>query len=204
MKVVIIDYGIGNINSIVGALSKLGVNYEFSRDHEVIKKADKIILPGVGSFLHGMNNLKKFNLVDVLSEEVMNKNKPILGICLGMQLFCKLSEENKVEVNGLGWLNASVKKFPKDCKIIPHMGWNVIETKNNSQFYKKNTSLDFYFVHSYYVSFNKLEKNIIIEKSNYNIDFPAIIIKDNIFGVQFHPEKSQKDGLEFLRMFVNA
>ena len=204
MSVVIIDYEIGNINSIVGALSKLGVNYEFSRDHKVINKAEKIILPGVGSFLHGMSNLQKFNLVDILNNEVIKKNKPILGICLGMQLFCKSSEENNVEVNGLGWINATVKKFPKDCKILPHMGWNVIETKNNSKFYKKNVVLDFYFVHSYYVNFNEVEENIMIEKSNYYIDFPAMIIKNNIYGVQFHPEKSQRDGLEFLKMFINA
>ncbi len=204
MSIIIIDYGVGNINSIVGALKRLKVKYLFSRNPKDVEKSSKIILPGVGSFENGMKNLEKFKLIDLLNNEVINKKKPILGICLGTQLFCRSSEENNTKIKGLGWLNAEVKKFPKDCKILPHMGWNEVVTKNNSIFYKKNTKLDFYFVHSYYINFNRLEKNILIEKSNYYIDFPAIIIKENIFGAQFHPEKSQKDGLELIKMFINA
>ena len=204
MKVVIIDYGLGNINSIIGALKKININYEFSNESKIIEKAEKIILPGVGSFFHGMNNLIKYNLVDILNNQVIQNKKPILGICLGMQLFCKSSEENNSNIKGLGWINATVKKFPKECKILPHMGWNIIETKNDSKFYKKKTNLDFYFVHSYYMSNDKSDKNILIEYSNYYIDFPAMIIKENIYGAQFHPEKSQKNGLEFLKMFADA
>ena len=204
MKTIIIDYGLGNINSITGALKKLKVKYLFSRNPNDIKKSSKIILPGVGSFENGMKNLEKFKLIDVLNDQVLKKKKPILGICLGAQLFCKSSEENNTNSKGLGWLNAEVKKFPKKCKILPHMGWNQVVTKKKSIFYKKNTELDFYFVHSYYVKFNQTDKNILIEKSNYHIDFPAIIIKENIYGAQFHPEKSQKNGLEFIKMFINA
>ena len=137
MKVVIIDYGIGNINSIIGALKKLKINYEFSNNSKIIEKAEKIILPGVGSFFHGMKNLNKYNLISILNNQVIQNKKPILGICLGMQLFCKSSEENNTKIKGLGWINARVKRFPRECKILPHMGWNIVTTKNDSKFYKK-------------------------------------------------------------------
>ncbi len=204
MKIVVINYGLGNINSITGALKKLNVKYEFSNDLKIIKEADKLILPGVGSFAKGMQNLKNFNLIETLNHQVKIENKPILGICLGAQLFCESSEEDNNQTKGLGWFEANVKKFPKECKILPHIGWNIVKTKNISKFYNENINLDFYFVHSYYINFIKPEKNIIIENSNYYIDFPAIVFYKNIFGAQFHPEKSQKHGLEFLKKFIDA
>ena len=204
MKIVVIDYGVGNINSITGALNKLNVSYEFTNDLNLIELADKLILRGVGSFAKGMQNLKDFNLIDTLNHQVINKKKEILGICLGAQLFCKSSEENGIKTNGLGWLDAEVKKFPKECKIIPHMGWNIVKTKNITKFYNENNYLDLYFVHSYFIDFKKIKNDILVEYSTYYIDFPAMIFNRNIIGAQFHPEKSQRHGLEFLNKFINA
>lgn len=199
MKIAIIDYGLGNLTSVKNAISFLGFDCIITRNPEEIKNADKLILPGVGAFKEGMENLKKFNLIQVLNEEVIKNKKPILGICLGMQLMCNKSYEGG-EFEGLKWFDADVLKFTDDDLRIPHVGWNDVNIKENSLFFsKENSSQAFYFVHSYYLS--PLDKEIVSGVCNYGIDFCAVAQKENIHAVQFHPEKSQKDGLELLKKF---
>jgi len=164
--------------------------------------ANKIILPGVGSFDTGVLNLRNSGLGAVLNEEVMARKKPILGICLGMQLLTAGSEEG--EFPGLGWIKAVSKKFKfssKDLKI-PHMGWNYVRPVNTKSLFKgldteKNR---FYFVHSYYVECTNEEN--VLAKCSYGNDFACAIVKDNIYGVQFHPEKSHKFGMTLLKNFA--
>jgi len=199
--IVIIDYGLGNLNSVLNALNLLGIEAEISRDIEKIKKADKLILPGVGAFEEGMKNLKAFGLIEILNHEVLVKKKPILGICLGMQLFCNKSYEDG-EFEGLKWIDAEVVKFDlKDKSLrIPHVGWNDIECDLDcALFAGGDKTQTFYFVHSYYLA----PKNKEIAKGicNYEIDFCAVLEKENIFATQFHPEKSQTEGLEILKKF---
>jgi glutamine amidotransferase len=201
--IVVVDCGIGNLHSIFKQLLRLGASVMISRTVKDIQDADKLILPGVGNFAHAMKNLYDLNLVSVLTERVLAQKVPILGICLGMQLFGKRSEEGQVD--GLGWINAQTKRFILDEKLhlrIPHMGWNSIEIKRTSPFLNgishDNT---FYFVHSYHVACNEPENVAAI--TSYGIHFTSVIQKDNIYGTQFHPEKSHKCGLQLLKNFMN-
>jgi glutamine amidotransferase len=201
--IVIIDYGLGNLNSILNKFERMGFNAIISSDIEDIEKAEKLILPGVGSFNAGMENLRKQNLISILNKKVISDKIPILGICLGMQLFTKKSEEGNV--NGLGWIDAETKRFEFERRDItfriPHMGWNTIKIKTESSLLEKiDENSKFYFVHSYHVFCN--DENDIIAKTNYGYDFPSIIQKGNIFGIQFHPERSQKIGLNLLKNFA--
>ncbi|PJE81448.1 imidazole glycerol phosphate synthase subunit HisH [Candidatus Pacearchaeota archaeon CG10_big_fil_rev_8_21_14_0_10_32_42] len=197
--IVIIDYGLGNLNSVLNALTLLGIKAEISRDPEKIKNADKLILPGVGAFKEGIQNLEKFGLVEVLNNEVLVKKKPILGICLGMQLFCKKSYEDG-EHEGLGWIDAEVIKFEFKKLRVPHMGWNDVECETTSPLFKGGDKIQtFYFVHSYYPL--PKDQKIVTGVCNYGIDFCASFEKENIFATQFHPEKSQTEGLEILKKF---
>jgi len=199
--IAIIDYEMGNCRSIVNMLYRLGINSIITRDHKKIKSADKIILPGVGSFDAAMANLKKHNLINILNQEVMEKKCPILGICLGMQILTEKSEEGKL--SGLGWISGEAKKFKANQDIkVPHMGWNYVEVNKNSKL-SNGLSHDskFYFVHSYYVNVKNNEESSM--KTNYSLEFDSAIEKDNIFGVQFHPEKSQDAGLEMLHSFLS-
>jgi len=203
-QIVIIDYNMGNLRSVQKAFERVGADAIISNNHEVIKKASKIVLPGVGSFKDGMENLDKLDLIAILNEEVIAKKKPFLGICLGMQLLSKKGYENG-ETKGLSWINAEVIKFDftnyeKKLKI-PHVGWNNVKYKNkNILFDNIVDNSDFYFVHSYY--FNTTE-NIITSTTDYGFDFTSSIQKDNIYAFQFHPEKSQNVGLKLLENFVN-
>jgi len=185
--VVIIDYGMGNVSSVEKALNFLNIKNIISNDKNIIKNSSAILLPGVGSFSQGMNNLRELNLVDLLTDEVVNKKKPFLGICLGMQLIFEKGSEPH-ECDGLGWIKGEVKKLDIDGLKIPHMGWNDIEVQNN-KFYSKINNFDFYFIHSYHVL--PTFKSEIAATVNYGIDIVASIQKDNIFATQFHPEKSQ-------------
>lgn len=201
--IVVVDCGTGNLHSIFKQLLRLGASVMISRTVKDIQDADKLILPGVGNFAHAMKNLYDLNLVSVLTERVLAQKVPILGICLGMQLFGKRSEEGQVD--GLGWINAQTKRFILDEKLhlrIPHMGWNSIEIKRTSPFLNgishDNT---FYFVHSYHVACNEPENVAAI--TSYGIHFTSVIQKDNIYGTQFHPEKSHKCGLQLLKNFMN-
>ena len=190
--IAIIDYGLGNLTSVKNALDFLGIESEITNNIQKIEKADKIILPGVGAFGYGLENLKKLGLIEVLNKEVIKNKKPFLGICLGMQLICKKSYEEG-EFQGLGWIEAEVIRFnlKNEKLLVPHVGWNDVRYNNTEQ--------TFYFVHSYYLDI--ADKSIVVGWCNYGFDFPAIIQKENIFAVQFHPEKSQTEGLEILRKF---
>ena len=200
--IVIIDYGLGNLLSVVNALRAIGHEALISTKPEDIRKADKLILPGVGAFSQGMKNLRESGLIEVLTEEVMKKKKPILGICLGVQLFAEKSYEGG-EHKGLGWIkNSSVEKIvPSDSKLkVPHVGWDTTNFKKNPLFKDLPANPDFYFVHSYYI---KCDDSIITSTFDYGGTFTASIQKDNIYGTQFHPEKSQKNGLKLLKNFVD-
>lgn len=202
--IVIINYDVGNLGSILNMLKKIGAEAIISSNQEDIKKADKLILPGVGSFNYGMEKLQQSGLIELLNRKVLNEKTPILGICLGLQLFTKKSEEGKL--NGMGWIDAQTVKFQfnseqKQLKI-PHMGWNEVAVKKQSVLFKDMSFEEsrFYFVHSYYVQCN--QEQDILTTTHYGYDFHSGVEKENIVGVQFHPEKSHKFGLKLLKNFV--
>ena len=198
--IVIIDYGIGNVGSIYNMIKKIGFKCVISCDLKDIKRAKKIILPGVGSFDAAMEKINSIKgLKNTLTNCVIENKIPLLGVCLGMQLLTLGSEEGKLP--GLGWIDANTKKFPKLKKLkVPHMGWNTVKIITNSTLIKKHYSdLRFYFVHSYYVSVNN--KKFSAMKTEYGIEFDSAIEKENIFGVQFHPEKSHRYGMKLLKSF---
>jgi glutamine amidotransferase len=202
--VVIIDYGVGNLGSIQNMLKKIGSNVKITNDANEIKSASKLILPGVGNFDYGMKNLESNNLIEILNDVVFNKKTPILGICLGAQLMTKSSEEG--EKNGLGWFDAEVVKFnfEKVTNLkVPHMGWDTVESiKENLLTKDLYINSKFYFVHSYYIK--SAIKNDIMFTTHYGNEFISGLNKDNIFAVQFHPEKSHKYGLKLMQNFVNT
>jgi glutamine amidotransferase len=198
--VVIIDYGMGNLFSVKNALDAIGVESIISDNPNDLKKADKIILPGVGAFPDGMKNLKNRGFVEVLEKEVLEKKKLFLGICLGMQLLASDGEEHKL-TKGLGWIDGHVRKFNVQSDFrIPHIGWNDIFIKKENPLFGAIKTPVFYFVHSYHII--PKDSSVVIATCNYGEEFVVAIQKDNIFGVQFHPEKSQKCGLELLKNFI--
>lgn len=200
--IVIIDYGMGNLRSVQKAFERIKVPVLITSDKMAILKADKIVLPGVGNFERGIANLKANELYNTLNEAVIKNKTPILGICLGMQLMTEFSEEGNVV--GFGWVKAKTKKFvfEKSGFKIPHMGWNNLLVKNNRSLLKGiNEENFFYFVHSYYV---KCEDEIdVLSETNYGYKFVSAFNKGNIWGCQFHPEKSHDTGLTLLRNFAN-
>ena len=201
-KIVIVDYGTGNLNSVHKSLDRLGVDSIISSDPNDIDSADKLILPGVGHFGNAMANLRELNLLDALHEAVLVKQKPILGICLGMELMANRSEEGNAA--GLGWIDAEMIRFNISNKKrykVPHIGWNKIWIKKNSLLMKNvSESSEFYFVHSYHLKINN--QSDILNETQYELIYPSAIEKDNIFGVQYHPEKSHDAGEQLLRNFV--
>ena len=196
----VIDYQMGNIQSVVNALTYIEESAVIVKTAHELSQVDRIILPGVGAFGVGIENLKKQGIVEALNREVLEKKKPFLGICLGMQLICKESFEFG-HFLGLGWIDASVRKFEKELKVrIPHVGWNNLTIKKLNELIQKNTKeLDVYFVHSYYVDAN--DPDVVIATCEYGREFAAVLEKGNIFATQFHPEKSQAIGLQILRNF---
>ena len=204
LKVVIVDYGMGNIQSVFRKFSLFGINPIVSQDSATINSADKIVLPGVGHFGEAMKNLISLNLVDVLHENVLVRKKPTLGICLGMQLMTSFSEEGEGLVKGLNWFDASVKKFQiNDIQKykVPLIGWNKIEIKKPSILMSGiENGEEFYFVHSFYCEAND-EANIL-NSTNHEMDFVSAIEKENIFGVQYHPEKSHQAGERLINNFI--
>lgn len=209
MKITILDYKIGNYFSLINALKNCDVNFLVSNDIMEIKKSDVLILPGVGAFKSGMDNLKKLNLIDSIKEHA-EKKKKILGICLGMQLLLNKSEEFGDE-NGLGLIDGSVKKLPSKNSLgqknmIPNMSWNIIEKNifsENKQFLENiNDNNYYYFVHSFYAELSD-HKNIAAFSNFYDFKFAAIINKNNIFGTQFHLEKSGIEGIKLLKKFFS-
>jgi glutamine amidotransferase len=197
--IAILDYGIGNLKSIHNMFKKVRVESVITSDIELINRADKYILPGVGSFDHGITSLRKAGFFEALTKEVLENHKPILGICLGMQLLTNSSEEGKEK--GLGWIDASTVKFDLEDKSlsIPHMGWNKIYPANTNDIFKNFKDNRFYFVHSYHVVCNDVNKSLAT--CVYGKSFTCSINKNNIYGVQFHPEKSHKFGMQLLKNF---
>ena len=200
-KIAIIDYNSGNIGSILNMLKYIGVDAFLTKDEEEIRNAEKLILPGVGHFAYGMKQLEDSGLIPILNDVVLNKNTPILGICLGAQLMTLESEEGMVK--GLGWFDAVVKKFKFDSEDnikLPNIGWRNIYAEKESVLLKDMyINPRFYFVHSYHMI--SANKNDILFRSNYNFNFTAALEKDNIFALQFHPEKSHKYGVKILENF---
>ena len=200
--IVIIDYGLGNLGSIANMLNYLDLENLISSDPKEILMADKLILPGVGSFDEGMRNLRDRNLISTLHEAVVKQKTPLLGICLGMQLLGKSSEEG-LEL-GLGFIDFVNKKFNFEMQHeykIPHMGWtNIHVNKLSPLAYNFNDNLRFYFVHTYY-ALCKYENDILF-KSDYGFQFASGVQNGNIYGVQFHPEKSRTFGMRLLQNFA--
>ena len=192
----IISYGCGNILSIKNMLDYLRIKSFIIDSPDQIKEATKLILPGVGSFDNGIQKLLDGLWIKELEKHVLIDKKPVLGICLGMQLMCNSSEEGHLE--GLGWVDAKVLKFDSKNIKVPHMGWNEVEIFKDTLF-KNNLRYRFYFVHSYYVSCESNE--VISTKCLHEDNFTSSFEKENIFGVQFHPEKSHKFGMEVLKNF---
>ncbi len=192
MKLVIIDYGAGNIKSIQFAFKRLGVDAILTNDINEIQAADKVIFPGVGEASSAMKKLKESGL-DTL---IPNLKQSVLGICLGMQLMCKHSEEG--DTNGLGIFNVEVRKFSNRVKV-PQMGWNVITQLKSALFKGLNDGDFMYLVHSYYADVNEDS----IAKTDYEIEYSSALQKNNFYGVQFHPEKSGKKGEQILQNFLN-
>ena len=202
--IAIIDYGMGNVRSMFNALQYLGQDVEITSDPKHIDDASHLILPGVGAFGDAMKNLENRYLVDILSRQVFEKAKPFLGVCLGLQLLAKSSQEYGFH-EGLGWFDAAVIKFDfNEINLkIPHMGWNDITPKINHPLFAnlRGVQFTFYFVHSYYIDCHQQQD--VAATSDYGLTFTAAIAKDNIFATQFHPEKSQDNGLQILDNFVN-
>lgn len=199
----LIDYEMGNTQSVLNAFHLLGQDVVRTRDKKEIEDAKAIVLPGVGAFGDAMNNLHKFDLVDILNEEVLQKKKPFLGICLGLQLLAKQGLEMGTH-RGLGWIEGeTVEIKPSDPNLkIPHSGWNNLEIQDFEGLYKDiQQNAVCYFVHSYHLE--PKDKSIITATTPYGQDITASIQKDNIFGVQFHPEKSQGAGLKLLENFAS-
>lgn len=213
--ILVIDYGMGNLRSIEKALRKVGVDFKVSSAASDIDAASAILLPGVGSFGEGMRNLKRLGILKPLTKAVIGEKKPLLGVCLGMQLLFKTSEEGGS--NGLGFIDGEVRKFSfagananpgtragaKAKMKIPHMGWNDVfgpDLAKMPLFKNLDEHTNFYFVHSYHA----VPKEVAAcGYTNYGYDFVSAIQKGNIFGTQFHPEKSQKKGLELLKNFAS-
>lgn len=198
--ITIIDYDAGNLRSVEKAFDFLGEKTIITRDRNEILNADKVILPGVGSFGDAMNNLNRFGLVDVI-KEVAHKKTPFLGICLGLQLLFESSEETP-GVDGLGLLKGKIVKIPKkDDMKIPHMGWNSLDLHNAGRLFNGIEEGSYvYFVHSYYLQAE--DENIVTATTEYGTTIHASVEKDNIFACQFHPEKSSKIGLKILENFA--
>ncbi|ODS41279.1 MAG: imidazole glycerol phosphate synthase, glutamine amidotransferase subunit [Candidatus Altiarchaeales archaeon WOR_SM1_79] len=200
--IIIVDYGVGNLGSILNMFKKIGVNARISSNIQDIEEAKKIILPGVGAFDNAMENLKNLGMIPILNKKVIKNKTPILGICLGMQLLTKGSEEGSLE--GLGWIDAETVRFrlgDNRSLKIPHMGWNTIDIRKESCLYgDMYEEPRFYFVHSYYVKCNNPENSLTT--TNHGIEFCSSVMEDNILGVQFHPEKSHKFGMKLLKNFA--
>ena len=201
-KLVIIDYGIGNHFSVQKKMNRLDYDVITTNDPDEIKSADKIILPGVGHFGKAMENLKKLNLITTLHQEVLKNNKPIFGICLGMQLMASRSDEGDTE--GLNWFDATVNRFKIKNQLkykVPHTGWNQVEISKSSNLMKQIDDLsEFYFVHAYHFSCN--DATDVLCYTDYESKFVSAVERNNIFGVQFHPEKSHDVGMQLLKNFI--
>ena len=207
-KITIVDYGSGNVLSAQKSFIKIAkdnnieVDVLISKKLNDVKNSTHIVLPGQGAFSTCMNGLKKTDgLIDELSEFALIKKKPFLGICVGMQMLANMSEENGVH-EGLGWIDGQIKLLPGDNLKLPHMGWNLVIPTNSKYNNLISTKNDYYFVHSYY--FECADKDNILAETKYGTNFASIVGKENIYGVQFHPEKSSSQGLNLLKEFIGV
>ena len=200
--ITIVDYGMGNLGSLSNMFKRIGVESEITSDHEKLLKAKKILLPGVGAFDAAMERINAGGFREVLDKKALDEKIPVLGICLGMQLLTNSSEEGKLP--GLGWIPARTIKFSfaKDSKLkVPHMGWNLVYEKNPSPLTRDLPAEPrFYFVHSYFVQAE--DNRHVLATTIHGVEFNSIIQKENIFGAQFHPEKSHKFGMKLLENFA--
>lgn len=200
--IVIVDYGMGNLNSVKNMLKKIGVPALISSDPASIRSAEKLILPGVGAFDNGMKNLNEMGLTEPLNEAILVHKTPVIGICLGMQLMTRSSEEGISP--GLGWIDGQTIRFklPESSHLrVPNIGWNVLRmTQPHPLFEGLDESSRFYFVHSYHVCCN--DSNDVIATTPYGIEFTSAFARENIMGVQFHPEKSLRFGFRVLQNFA--
>jgi glutamine amidotransferase len=202
--IVVIDYGVGNPGSICNMLKKIGAAAALTSDPRLIASATKLILPGVGAFDNGMQNLEERNLIPILNESVRQRSTPILGICLGMQLFTENSEEGQLP--GLGWVKGRTLRFrpteQQPLLRVPHMGWNTVDVRRPSALFRKDDEISrYYFVHSYYVTCE--EDQDVTAVTSYGEDFVSAFERNNVLGVQFHPEKSHKFGMKLLENFAH-
>ena len=207
MKITIVDYNSGNISSVINSFSEISndkVDIGVTSDLNKIKSSDKLVLPGQGSFkscVEALNNIK--GLVDTLNEMVINRKKPLLGICVGLQMFADIGYE-QIETKGLGWISGKVSKIDnQNGKYkLPHIGWNQINIVKESQIFKNiENNSHMYFVHSY--EFIPEDKSVVLATTDYSSKVVCAIEKENIFGTQFHPEKSDKLGLQIINNFIN-
>ena len=200
MKVGIIDYGLGNLKSVYAAFQASQSTPVVSKIPKELKSTDKLVLPGVGAFGDAMNRLKNQGLDELIEEQAIELKKPILGICLGFQLFFEKSNEFGTH-EGLGYLDGALEKFNNKTLSVPHIGWNDCErTKESSLLKNIEKETLFYYVHSYYVKAKGC--NEMVGSCNYGVDFVAAFQKENLYGVQFHPEKSQLGGLQLIKNFL--
>ncbi len=199
-KILVLDYKTGNVDSVVKAIKILGYDPLFSSEKNKIDECSKIILPGQGSYSHAMQELKKLDLLNDLQYKIKRNNIPVLGICLGMQILSSSGSEGTEQV-GLDFIPGRVKILEKKPNKLPHLGWNSVNFETEDKLLKDiENNKDFYFIHSYY--FECEDKKNIIGRTNYNQIFPSIVKKNNVYGVQFHPEKSLKNGLKILDNFL--
>ena len=207
MNVTIVDYNSGNISSVINSFKEVAkekVNVEVTSDLEKIKSSDKVVLPGQGSFKSCIDALNSINgLVDTLNEFAIDNKKPLLGICVGLQMFADIGYE-ETETKGLGWISGKVLKIDnKNGEYkLPHIGWNQINIVKDSKFFKNiENNSHMYFVHSY--EFIPNDKSVIVATTDYSSNIVCAVEKENIFGTQFHPEKSDKTGLKIIDNFIN-
>ena len=201
-KILILDYDVGNIDSILSAVKDVGYQAILSNKKEDLNLANKIILPGQGSFKYGINQIRKHNLEEILKKKVLIEKIPILGICLGMQLFATYGYEEGKE-SGLDFISGEVKSLDSFKQKLPHIGWNEVNIINKNYIFNNiENNSDFYFVHGFHFICNN-QKNVLA-KTTYEEEFVSVIKKDNIIGVQFHPEKSLKKGLLLIKNFLST
>lgn len=200
--IAIVDYDMGNVGSVANMLRRVGAtDVVLTRDPAILERAEKLILPGVGSFDTGMSHLESFGLLDVLDRRVNHEGTPLLGICLGMQLLCDSSEEGMRP--GLGWVDARARRFafaPEHGLKVPHMGWSYVRVRRSNPLLPEGGRARFYFVHSYYVEVSS--PNDVIATAVYGGEFACAMQNGNVMGVQFHPEKSHRFGMALLERFV--
>lgn len=202
LQVAVIDYEMGNVGSMLNMLRKLRVRGKLTRDPDELRAAGKLILPGVGHFDQGMRNLAQFGLIDLLNDLALVQKKPLLGVCLGLQLMTRRSDEG--DLPGLGWFDAETIRFVPDAASrlrVPHMGWNHVRaTRPSLLFADPAAEQRFYFVHSYYV--RARNRGDVLATAEYGVEFDSALGRENLYGVQFHPEKSHRFGLRLLTQFL--